>query len=854
MVCLLQNFLEIYSARTLSSRSKKIEVKSLETGETRHLFEKEIEELLDGENALLFCDDERSFAKLKRLPDCVNEDLLRLCFSYVAGSVETRVRYYLSAMKQLTTDLVALVEDLLPSGEAVKRFLIHGISASVHHTSWQEHVCSKLQRIRRQKRARKQIDLSEATKLVFAENGLLEGIHETYEFRQEQLQTAMEIAESITLDKGILLESGTGTGKTLAYLVPVAYHVLSSGRRAVVSTRTRTLQDQLMQKDVQIMRKLPELDDTRICSLKGRERYLCPSRLIHFMNSMLHQSPIEERSKEALALLLWSLVTPDADLDRMRVTEGIRNAVSSNRFDCLSRLCADRTRCPYYIARENAKNADIVITSHSLLSSEIQMRTPESDIDEGILLPRFEIMVIDEAHGFEKALTDSLTFTLSSGEVMEVTNEASRISEKIFTQDIRTFEESFMESLKVRLSELRKAIDLSAKKLHGLINQHIVRSSMALDGDELARIRQALQDLESFLRGLSSIVVQLNEVYEEELLEHPSLDSVPYTDKLRVLKSRVFELIRHVSGICHNDNNRITYVTPSEVPNNPRISSSPIGNDALVSETLNTIPIKIFISATMWVFSRGSDGFNYSRRILGLQDDFHALKLGTSFDFGKQLRLMLADDMPEYYQNSDEYLDSGASFIRDVLNIVGGGSAVLFTSYNDMEYVVSKIHRDLKSVELKVQSRSESASVMLAEHSISDKSVIFGTQTLWEGIDLPGDKLKLLIIFKLPFDRPDEPITRARIGYYGQNSFMEGLYKYYYPKMITMFRQGIGRVIRTKDDHGVVIVLDKRIADSARNYSVKLLNSLPVGLAVERASKKKILATLRNLKKTKWLT
>ena len=853
-MCLLQNSLKIYFARTLSSRSKKIELKSLETGETRHLFEKEIEELFDGENALLFCDDDRSFARLKSFPDCVDEDFLRLCFSHVSSSVETRVGYYLSALKQLTTDLIALVEDLLPSGVAVKRFLIHGISASESHSSWQEHVCSKLQRMRKQRRTRKQIDLSEATKLVFAENGLLEDIHEGYEFRQEQLQTAMEIAESITLDKGILLESGTGTGKTLAYLVPIAYHVLSSGRRAVVSTRTRTLQDQLMHKDVQIMRKLPELSNTRTCSLKGRERYLCPSRLVHFTNSMLRQPAFGTRSREGLALLLWSLVTPDADLDRIRVTEATRKAVSSNRFDCVSRLCVDRTRCPYYIARENAKKADIVITSHSLLSSEIQMRTPEFDTDEGILLPRFELMVIDEAHGFEKALTDSLTFAVSPDEVLEITDEASRIFEKLLTQDIRTFDESFMESLKTRLSELRKVIDLSAKKLHGLINKQIIKSNMTLDGDELTKIRQILQDLESLLRGLSSMVVQLNEVYEEELRENSGVDSGPYTDKLRVLKARVFELIRQVSGICHNDNNRIAYLTPSEGPNNPRISSSPIGNDALVSDILNTIPIKIFISATMWVFSRGSDGFNYSRRILGLEDDFHALKLGTSFDFGKQLRFMLTDDMPEYYQNSDEYLDSGASLIREALDIVGGGSAVLFTSYNDMEYVVSKIHRDLGSLELKVQSRSESASVMLAEHSISDKSVIFGTRTFWEGIDLPGDKLKLLIIFKLPFDRPDEPITRARIGYYGRHSFMEGLYKYYYPKMITMFRQGIGRVIRTRDDHGVVIVLDKRITDSARNYSVKLLNSLPVGLEVERVSKKKILATLRNLKRTKWLT
>ncbi len=854
VVCFLQDLPEICFARGLPAPSRRILLTYVGAEEPLSLQKSELITLLGKSSALLFCESVETFARLRGTPGLVDEEFLRLCFPSSLGSVAERVDHYLSVLSTMPTTLLPLLKSVFNEDDAIARFLEIGLGSSTRSVPWEEYICSGLENIKKRRSEEKAIDLLEAVKLVFAENGLLEDIHPGYEFRQEQFQTSLEVAESIALEKGILLESGTGTGKTLAYLVPVAYHVVSSKRRAVVSTRTRTLQDQLMQKDVQIMRNLPELKEVRVTSLKGRERYLCPNKLLGHAHIALLDNSMNPYAKEMLALVLWSISTRDGDLDRIRISQETRSSVSASRFECGSRSCGDRGRCPYYRARENSRRSDIVITNHALLSSEIQMKSPEADSENGVLLPSFDVLVIDEAHGFEKALTDTLTFSISPRNIKDITEGVISVTGKVLEQLAALFDETFIESAKSRISLLHKETVHAAKMLASLLHSSYTRRDMILQGALGEEARSLTEKIDQLLRAQASMLVQLDEMLSESSRDGDEAPQDSNRDVFRTLRSQVFEIIKNTSGVMTRDDNRIVFLSPSESNRNGALCSAPVGNDTVISDVMRAIPIKIFISATMWVFSRGSDGFNYSRRILGLGEDFHALKLGTSFDFGNQLRLMLLKDMPEYFQNSLEYIDNGAEFICNAINIVGGGSAVLFTSYSDMKQVESRLSNRLKGVDLHVQRPFESASVILSEHVTNEKSVIFGTRTFWEGIDLPGDKLKLLIIFKLPFDRPDEPLTRARIRHYGERSFVEGLHKYYYPKMITLFRQGIGRVIRTREDHGVIIVLDKRIVDPQRNYSVKLLNSLPAGLLVERITTRQVLTNLRNLKKTGWLT
>ena len=203
--------------------------------------------------------------------------------------------------------------------------------------------------------------------------------------------------------------------------------------------------------------------------------------------------------------------------------------------------------------------------------------------------------------------------------------------------------------------------------------------------------------------------------------------------------------------------------------------------------------------------------------------------------------------MVEYSRNNPEYLRDGAELIQNIIKIGKGGILTLFTSYRDMEYVKNNI--DSNGINLRVQERLTSQTKLIEEHIRSKDAVLFGNRTFWEGIDLPGEHLKILVIFKLPFERPDDPIIESRINHFGEKSFHEGLYKYYYPKMITNLRQGIGRLIRTKRDRGIVIVLDNRIIDQNRNYSNKIIRSMPPGIEVENILKKNLLRNMKRLKK-----
>jgi Rad3-related DNA helicase len=275
--------------------------------------------------------------------------------------------------------------------------------------------------------------------------------------------------------------------------------------------------------------------------------------------------------------------------------------------------------------------------------------------------------------------------------------------------------------------------------------------------------------------------------------------------------------------------------------------SSPVAHEKIMKNIFPDVKTKIFISATMWVFSKGSDGFNYSRRILGLGEDFRAIKLGSSFDYRNQLKFYVIEDMIEYSHNNLEYLKEGAELIQNIIKIGKGGILTLFTSYRDMEYVKNVVHTE--NINLKVQEKLLSQTKLIEEHIKQKDSILFGNRTFWEGIDLPGEHLKILVIFKLPFERPDDPIIESRINHFGEKSFHEGLYKYYYPKMITNLRQGIGRLIRTKSDRGIVIVLDNRVVDQNRNYSNKILRSMPPGIEAVSILKKNLLRTMKTLKK-----
>ncbi len=248
----------------------------------------------------------------------------------------------------------------------------------------------RFKRYERRERGKPRINLQKTEKLVFSEGGLLQDSMKGYEFRQEQFMTALEIAESIEKTANLMIEVGTGTGKSIAYLAPIAYACISTMNQAVVSTRTRSFKI-AVKKDVEVQRTFPNLDDLRVSVMKGRERYLCVRKLFEVVTLALNKMLDEEMSKELSGILIWSMITCEGDLDTLPLKEEMRRMISGNRFDCTRRLCPFFEICPYYVQRENAKCSDIVITNHSFLFSEANIRLSDGDAEErediGTLLP-----------------------------------------------------------------------------------------------------------------------------------------------------------------------------------------------------------------------------------------------------------------------------------------------------------------------------------------------------------------------------------------------------------------------------------------------------------------------------------
>lgn len=819
---------------------------------------KELEEFLRKHPVCLFPLNDETYESLSNYPQIIDENFLKRFLIHPAGKeADERINEYIQFLSSFPASLTEILPHFFEEKEGLGRFLHMGLSNGANDSRWEDEVCSNLMKVKSIDHKGADIDLIKTVRMVFSEGGLLEDILESYEYRQEQFMTALEIAESIEEKQGIMIEAGTGTGKSLAYLIPSAYHSISEGEQIVVSTRTRMLQDQLARKDVAIIKKLPNLEELRVWTLKGRERYFCLKKYFEELEYAVASGKSKDRT-ELFGVLLWSIKTSSGDLDELYLKEENRSKFTATRFECIKRLCPFFNRCPYYNSRDNAHNADIVITNHSLLFSEAHIRLEDSREDEdepiGTLLPNFKVLIVDEAHELEMSLTEAMSFNLVPHEAVSTIRKAINSSKDALRSVRNHFDRSFLEELWGHLRKFTAEIEKILKTIVVSYNNCSTDEKRSIDNEELETLKKDIGELYTIVKRFRAVLIQLLRMVEDVAEE----DETPILEKLNMeLKSVISELdglIRQLFGLSREEDGRVVYVRRAITNNGNHliITSAPIKNDQLMAAIFPDVPVKVFISATLWVYSGRSDGFNYARRILGLNDSFHAIKLGSSFDFQEQLKFYIVKDMAKYQPNNREYLNQGAHLISEMLKLVKGSAMVLFTSYKDMHYVISRISGELQNIQLQIQEPSNSPTAIVNEHVNSTNSVIFGVRSFWEGIDLPGEHLKLLIIFKLPFERPDDPLINARIKHYGTRNYVEGLNKYYYPKMITAFRQGIGRLIRTRNDRGVLVVLDNRIVDGNKIYSRKLLRSLSPDVKINVIDSSKVISELRKLRRRKW--
>ena len=672
------------------------------------------------------------------------------------------------------------------------------------------------------------IDTAQVAALL-GEGGALSDTLDGYEMRDEQIQMAQAVANAINNGERIIAEAGTGVGKSLAYLLPAALYALANGKRIVISTNTLNLQDQILHKDMPIL--VQALNDTgsdlRFTDLKGRDNYLCMRRW-HLMRNKSDSTPNEARL--LAKTLAWMHHT--ATGDRAEMNLGRRTAASP-----WERLSAQGARgcmgseplCFLRSARERAAASHLVIINHALLMSDVAA--------DGALIGDYDVLIIDEAHHLEDAATDTLGFEMHQStfdDHIELLSGESGLPNQAVasfrTASVEASRRDAVNDVQGEISNLLPRLRQSAIALFAVLSRILQNSSRPNAnpryGDSLritAAVRHhpdwseaeiAWENADLTLGELHRLLGRLNQAFsgleDAGLLNYEALQM-----EVMTAADATTELRQKLNRFVVNPDDAGIYWLYSRA-DHLSLHMAPLHVSDLLEEKLFSQKRSVVMtSATL----SANDSFEHIIERTGFTNATE-LMLGSPFDYPNAAILCVPRDMPA--QNSWMYRDALEQAIIDAATAADGRTLALFTSYASLNRTANAITDRLQARGISVlQQRSGEPAAQLVQRFINDpKAVLLGTMSLWEGIDLAGDLLKVLMVEKLPFNVPTEPVFEARSELY-DNSFMQ----YSVPQAILKLRQGFGRLIRTKRDRGAAVILDRRIVTS--RYGAAFLRSLP---------------------------
>ena len=679
----------------------------------------------------------------------------------------------------------------------------------------------------RPNQAVERIDVEMVESLLRSGSPLAEAM-DGFEERPEQIAVARAVAEAINEGQRLVVEAGTGVGKSVAYLLPALLYATANNRRVVVSTNTINLQEQLVEKDVpmlvEALEHAPGVDtaDSRFCQLKGRANYLCLRRWSRMRSG---DTLNEDEARLLSKTLVWLGETSTGD--RSELNLGHRSAAAP-----WSRLSSERMHeclglggpCFLRAAREKAAASHVVVVNHALLLSDV--------LAEGSLLPEYDVLIVDEAHHLEEEATRRFGYDLSQAALHEhlqrIGGERGLLREAVDALRGSSVAASRMDDAEKAAAN---ATDLSARALGhsstlfsmlvGLTLDHGASNDYRVTGKD--REQEGWRDLEAVwenldvtltelaagLNRVSAALVNLDDANVEDYAAlHGELSSVTMAneDFRRMLKefvpnpqeSGVYWISRNLAN-----SDLLLHMAPLDV------------SEQLAENLFLEKDSVVLTSATLTTGGR----FDHVRERLGL-DDAEELLVGSPFDYESAVLLCVPEDMPE--PNSWAYQEALEQAVSDVAVAANGRTMALFTSHASLRTTARAIRDRLstRGIGVLAQGLDGSPQQLVRRFLENPETVLLGTASFWEGVDLAGESLQALLVARLPFNVPTEPVFEARSEQF-ENAFMQ----YALPQAILRLRQGFGRLIRTKTDRGAAVILDSRLV--SRRYGRLFVDSLP---------------------------
>ncbi len=693
------------------------------------------------------------------------------------------------------------------------------------------------------------------------ENGPLAQQMEGYESRPSQQNMAAHVAMALNRGDAICIEAPTGVGKSLAYLLPSAIWAKHNARRILIATRTINLQRQLVDKDLPRLVEMLDHDNSdgqtlRYVELVGRSNYLCHQRLEDaFRQPALKVELSEEQQQDLWRLKSWSL-REDHQGRRQDLDEApdrrVWDEANADADNCAGPKCSYFDRCPYFRSRNKANTADILVVNHALMLADVVLKQGEPKA-EGVL-PRWDAAIVDEAHHLEAEATRALTVEISSrqlnrhldrllhpriagaGDLGKLDLALGGVSGSL-EDKAHALSNRIVEDLPEWIANVRQASERLWQQLAGTYGepdrseQVWVDEGRRVGPDWLA----TLEYLEEFRVVLERLVARVKTVLDDAE-HHGLIEHEPYVEQAaRGVGSRLNRLtaiMEAVRAVAQGDESICTWVEVGSVPNRGHRYTAVYAAPITVDEPLHQL-----FFAPNWATVMTSATLAANRRFdlllarTGLAHQRPAavtLALPSPFDHAEQAILGVVPQMPDPRDDGGErHIQALITAVDQLTRSASGGTLVLFTSFRAMNRVYEPLASGFIAAGLTpmIQARKgPSRAALLQRFRKTKNAVLFATDSFWEGIDIPGDSLRLVVITKLPFSVPTEPIAMARqecLRQQGKNPFFE----LSLPEAILRLRQGYGRLIRRQTDRGAVVILDPRV-ETAR-YGRRFLNSLP---------------------------